>query len=669
MADDDSFEPRLGRQRQQGGKRARRYLGRVLAAANLARGGAASGLARGSFSGTRIGRGAGVGRLLASRGGHAASNGRRVIVKASIVKLAGKGVSAAAAHLRYLQRDGTTREGERSTLYGRDSDIVDGKAFGERDVGDRHQFRFIVSPEDGDQYEDLKPLTRRLMDRMEEDLGTRLDWVAVDHFNTGHPHTHIVVRGRDDRGADLVIARDYMTTGIRERAAELVDLDLGPRTDREIAQALRAEVEQERLTSIDRALLKGADAERVVAINGSDAFDQSLRAGRLAKLSRLGLADPLGAGRFRLAPDLAETLRALGERGDIIRTMQREFSRSAIVRAQADQAIYNPAAPDARPLVGRVLARGLADEHDDRHYVIVDGVDGRSHYVAIGKPALSFAEGGTETDVSLPPGAIVRIDPVRPTVREVDRTVAAVAGASGGRYDVDAHLRYDPTATQAFAETHVRRLEAMRRISGIVEREPSGRWIVAPDHLERVAAHETARLRDRPVAITMLSAQPLDKLADVDAATWIDRELVSATPEPVRDAGFGHDLRDAQARRRQWLVAQGLAEETGGSTTFPNGMIAALQRRELLRVAGQLADELKMPFREAVEGARIEGVYRRSIDLVSGRFALVERSRDFTLVPWRPALERQVGKSVSGLMRGDGISWSIGRGRSGPSIS
>ncbi len=662
MADDDSFEPRLGRQRQQGGKRARRYLGRVLAAANLARGGtAAAGLARGAFSGTRIGRGAGVGRMLASRGGHAASNRRRVVVKASIVKLAGKGVSAAAAHLRYLQRDGTTREGDRGTLYGRDADAVDGKVFGQRGAGDRHQFRFIVSPEDGDQYEDLKPLTRRLMGRLEEDLGTKLDWVAVDHFNTGHPHTHIVVRGKDDRGADLVIARDYMTTGIRERAAELVDLDLGPRTHREIAQTLRAEVEQERLTSIDRALLKGADADRVVATSGRDGFDQTLRAGRLAKLSRLGLAEPLGAGRFRLAPDLADTLRASGERGDIIRTMQREFSRSAIFRAQADQAIYDPAAPDARPLVGRVLARGLADEHDDRHYVIVDGVDGRSHYVAIGK--------GTETDVSLPRGAIVRIDPVSPTVREVDRTIAAVAAGNGGRYDMDAHLRHDPTATQAFAETHVRRLEAMRRLSGIVEREPSGRWIVAPDHLDRVAAHETAKLRDRPVAITMLSAQPLDKLADVDAATWIDRELVSATPEPVRDAGFGHDLRDAQARRRQWLVAQGFAEEAGGSTTFSNGMIAALQRRELLRVAGQLADELKMPYREAAEGARIDGIYRRPVDLVSGRFVLIERARDFTLVPWRPALDRQVGKSVSGLMRGNGISWSFGRGRSGPTIS
>lgn len=670
MADDDSFEPRLGRQRQQGAKRARRYLGRVLAAANLARGGAvASGLARGAFSGVRIGRGAGVGRLLASRGNHAALNGRRVIVKASIVKLAGKGASAAAAHLRYLQRDGTTREGERGALYGRDTDAVDGKAFGGRGAGDRHQFRFIVSPEDGDQYDDLKPLTRRLMARMEEDLGTKLDWVAVDHFNTGHPHTHIVVRGKDDRGADLVIARDYMTRGIRERAAELVDLDLGPRTHREIAQTLRVEVEQECLTSIDRALLKGMDAARIVASSGRDAADQTLRAARLAKLSRLGLAEPLGAGRFRLVPDLADTLRALGERGDIIRTMQRDFSRAATVRAPADQVIYDPAASGARALVGRVLARGLADEHADRHYLIVDGVDGRSHYVAIGKPALSFVDSGTETDASLPRGAIVRIDPVSPIVREVDRTVAAVAAANGGRYDVDAHLRYDPAATQAFAETHVRRLEAMRRTSGIVEREPSGRWIIAPDHLARVAAHETAMLRDRPVAITLLSAQPLDRLVETHAATWIDRELISAAPDMVRDAGFGREVREAQTRRRQWLVAQGFAEETGGDTPFPRAIVATLQRRELLRVAGQLSDQLKMPFREAAEGDRVEGRYRRPVDLVSGRFALIERARDFTLVPWRPVLERQVGKSVSGLMRGDGISWSIGRSRSGPGIS
>ena len=660
MADDDLFEPHLGRQRHQGGARTRRYLGRVIAAANLARGsGLGSAPARSGFTGNRIGRGAGVGRLLSRRGSGAASNMRRVIVKTSIVKLAGKGASAAAAHLRYLQRDGTTRDGERGSLYGRDDDRVDGRAFGARGAGDRHQFRFIVSPEDGDLYEDLKPLTRRLMARMEEDLGTELDWVAVDHFNTGHPHTHILVRGKDRTGADLVIARDYLTVGIRERVAELVDLDLGPRTQREIDQTLRAEIGQERLTSIDRALLQDAGADRMVTILSRDPLDQSLRAGRLATLSRLGLAEPLGAGRFRLAPDLAETLTRMGERGDIIRTLQREFSRAKVERAAADQAIYDPAAFDARPLIGRVLARGLADEHADRHYLVVDGLDGRSHYVPIG-------QGGRLEAV--PMGATVRIEPLRPAVREADRTVAAVAAANGGRYHVEAHLRHDPNATQAFAETHARRLEAMRGMTGGVERTPSGQWIIAPDHLERAAAYEAALVRDRPVAVAIVSAQPLAALVEVEAATWIDRELVSASPEPLRAAGFGQEVADAQARRRQWLVAQGFAEERGGRMVFGSGMLDALRRRELLRAAGQLSEEVGLPFVESRKGDLVEGVYRRSVELHAGRYALIEKSREFTLVPWRPVLERQTGKTVSGLMRGDGINWTIGRGRSGPGI-
>jgi type IV secretory pathway VirD2 relaxase len=181
-----------------------------------------------------------------------------VVVKSRIVKL-GKGM-AAAAHLRYLQRDGTTRDGERGSLYGRDADSVDGKPFLERSVGDRHQFRFIVAPEDGAQYDDLKPVVRRLMEQAEKDLGTKLDWVAVDHFNTGHPHSHVIVRGKDETGKDLVIARDYMTQGLRTRATEIVSLDLGPRTSQEIAASVAREVEQERFTSIDRALMQKASS-------------------------------------------------------------------------------------------------------------------------------------------------------------------------------------------------------------------------------------------------------------------------------------------------------------------------------------------------------------------------------------------------------------------------
>ncbi|MES1973325.1 MAG: relaxase/mobilization nuclease RlxS [Pseudomonadota bacterium] len=658
MADENEFEPRLGRMRSTGGKRARKYLGRVLAAANLARGGTALFGSHKGFSGSRIGRGAGVGRVLAGRGNRAAYGARRVILKASIVKLAGKGAGAAIAHLRYLQRDGTTRDGQPGQLYGADDDTVDGKAFRERWAGDRHQFRFIVSAEDGAEYEDLKPLTRRLMARVEQDLGTKLDWVAVDHFNTGHPHTHVVVRGKDQFGADLVIAREYLTRGIRERACELVDLDLGPRSPREVEAGLRAEVEQERLTSLDRSMLRDAQAGIVSAARG-DAFDQALRAGRLAKLRRLGLAEPIGGARWRLAPGLDDTLRRLGERGDIVRTMQREFTRRGLERAGADQAIYDPSSPDARPLVGRVVSRGLADEHADHHYLIVDGVDGRSHYVAIGK--------GAGLDI-VPEGAVVRIDPQRAEVREVDRTIAAVAAANGGRYDIDAHLRHDPSATQAFAEAHVRRLEAMRRLSGNVVRAPSGQWSIAADHLDHAAAHEARQLRDRPVAVEILSTRPLPQLVGADAATWLDRNLVAADPVVPRGAGFGADLREAQDRRRQWLIARGLGEAAGSGTTYRSDLLATLQRRELLRVAGQLSEELGLSFAEAAPGARIEGIVRRQVDMVSGRFALVEKSREFTLVPWRPVLERQIGKPVSGIMRSDGINWSIGRGRGGPMV-
>lgn len=358
-------------------------------------------------------------------------------------------------------------------------------------------------------------------------------------------------------------------------------------------------------------------------------------------------------------PDSHIIVRGKDERGDIIRTMQRSYAARGNTPALVDQAIYDPAA-DARPLTGRVVHRGLADEIADRHYVIVEATDGRSHYVDIGKG---------ENVESHAPGAIVRIVPVEAAVRASDRTAAEVAAANDGRYSIDAHLRHDPAATEAFAETHVRRLEAMRRLTRNVKRDPDGSWVIAPDHLDCAAAYENARAKDRPVSVETLSPLPLEKLVDAEAATWLDRELVASAPEPLRDTGFGHDVREAQARRRQWLVAEGLAEERAGQFSYRSGVIAALQRRELLRVASGLSGELGLSFAEVKTGERIDGIYRRPVDTMSGRYALVERSRDFTLVPWRPVLDRYVGKSVSSIMRDGRISWTLGRQRGGPSIS
>ncbi|WP_434403375.1 relaxase/mobilization nuclease RlxS [Sphingobium sp. DN12] len=652
---DDDFKPRLGGKRNRDGKRVVKYGGRILAAARLA--GTKTGLKVRRFDGSRIGRGASMGRLLSSRDRLAGFRGRRAVVKASLIRLQGKAGQVARAHMRYIQRDGVTREGLPGELYGPDTDRADGDDFLKRTAGDRHQFRFIVSAEDGAEYPDLKPYVRRLMTQVEQDLGTKLDWVAVDHFNTERPHTHIVLRGVDGRGDNLIIAREYIAHGLRERASELATLDLGPRTDHEIEARLRHDVDQERLTAIDRRLLRRMDADRTVAATDNDPLQQSVAAGRLRKLKAMDLAEDVGGGRYQLADGLEDTLRRMGERGDVIRLMQRELTARRLDRAGVEQVVSN----DLRePLLGRVIQRGFSDEHRDRHYLMVDGVDGRVHYVDIGRG---------DAIPSVPEGATVQIAPSRVEATQADRTVDAVARANGGRYSVDLHLRHDPQASEAFATSHVRRLEAMRRASAGPERSVDGTWTIPDDHLARAEAYAARQQRGRPVTLSVLSRSPVAELAVKEASTWLDRELVEGGHSAARDVGYGREVRTALAARRQWLIEQQLADVEGTAFRYRGSALDTLHRPELQQVGERLGGDVGKRFEPARIGDRIEGVIARRIDLESGSFAMVERSRDFTLVPWRDVLERNFGKAASGILRADGINWQFGRSRTGPTIS
>ena len=380
-ARDDEIRPKLGRIRDRKGRKTISYITRVLRTAEKAVGAPGRFRRTSHFTGARIGRGHAQGSIAALRGGGAGR--RRVIVKTRVVRLKGGDLGAARTYLRYVQRDGVTREGEPGRLYDATIDEADGKAFLERSGGDRHQFRFIVSAEDGAELGDLKPFVRDLMRQMEHDLATQLDWVAADHFNTGHPHTHVVLRGKDDRGNDLVIARDYIAHGMRARASELVTRELGPETELDVIRKLEREADQERFTRLDRAILRdAADGLLSLAKNPErDPVRHALRMGRLRTLERLGLASELEPSVWRIAPETDTTLRRMGERGDIIRTVQRDLARAGLVRNPTDLPIFDPSTPGAR-VVGRIVAEGFADELRDRRYLIVDGVDGRVHYVA-----------------------------------------------------------------------------------------------------------------------------------------------------------------------------------------------------------------------------------------------------------------------------------------------
>jgi type IV secretory pathway VirD2 relaxase len=378
----DDFKPKLGRVRDGGGARIDRHTTRVLRQAGKA--GARALRQPGHIAPSALRRGMGTGVRAAA--GLIAPGSRRVIVRARYTRIAGGDLGAARAHLKYILRDGVTREGQAGHLYDASDDRADGAAFLERSSQDPHQFRFIVSAEDSARLADLKPFIRDLLAQMERDLETKLDWVAVDHFNTGHPHTHVVIRGRDDQGRDLVMARDYIAHGVRARAQGLITLELGPESELERLHKLCNEVGQERLTRLDRSLLGRAEDGILVVTTAEerDPMQQTLKIGRLRTLERLGLAQERQQGVWELDSQLEGKLRRLGDRADKFRAMQQVLKELGIDRAAAAMALFERG-PRKAPLIGKVLGTGLVDEITDRTWVVVDGVDGRVHYADLGR--------------------------------------------------------------------------------------------------------------------------------------------------------------------------------------------------------------------------------------------------------------------------------------------
>uniref|UniRef100_Q07JD1 Type VI secretion protein n=1 Tax=Rhodopseudomonas palustris (strain BisA53) TaxID=316055 RepID=Q07JD1_RHOP5 len=574
--DDLRLRPGRIRDRGRGAVRQKSFVGQVMRAAKKA-GHSGKGFGReGRGTASRFGRGRSAALALSLR-----SPSRRVVVKARVVRHRGSRFRSAplTKHVSYLKREGVTRDGADARMFDARSDAADERGFAERCEGDRHHFRFIVSPEDAPEMQDLRAFTRELMVDAGRDLGTRLDWIGVGHWNTDNPHVHILVRGRADDGQDLVISRDYISRGFRARAAERVTLELGPRSEREIRSTLEKEVDAERWTGLDRALQTAADEGAGMADLRPDSADNDpelrrLMIGRATKLERLGLADQIEPGCWSLKPGLEETLRELSVRGDIIKTMHRAMAGLGREPDVSRFALHGDDVAD--PVLGRLMARGLHDELSGSAYAVVDGVDGRTHH-------LHFSDLEMTGDAA--PGAIVE---------------ARVYDDANGRKRLSLAIRSDLS------------------------------------------------LQDQVTA---------------PGATWLDRQLISREPA-IGGGGFGVEVRDAMERRVDHLASEGLARRQGSRLVLARDLLDTLRRRELDAAAKKIGAESGLTYRSASEGENVAGVYRQRVTLSSGRFAMIDDGLGFELVPWRPALEQQLGRHVSGIVKpSGGVDWSFGRKR------
>src|SRR5450432_2026305 len=610
-------------------------------------------------------------------GSGARTRARRVAMKARVVKLnpqrgAVRGrqfVSAKTvdAHLRYLERDGVTRDGEKGQVYSAERDVEDGRAFLERGRDDRHQFRFIVSAENGAELSGPRETTRNLMQQMETDLGTKLDWIAVDHHNTGHPHTHILVRGVTKDGKTLNIAGDYIAYGIRERASEIVTRELGRQSELEVTKQLEREVEADRFTGLDRMLVAEQQGREFSDLRPDqdmrDTFRQNraLLIERARKLERMGLATEIETGKWIVSPKAEPTLRELGERGDIIKTMHRALERERLAedRHPARYVLHRENAPER--ITGRVLDKGLGgDEIGERVRLVIDGVDGRVHHIEM--DAALAEEAGR--------GMIVVAGSAAPAgPRAADRNIIDVAGEVGV-YRPSEHLQRARSAIdrlggdpEAFVRSHVRRLEALRR-AGHADRIDADHWRVPADLPARGQAYDLAR--DPPnIRISILSPSGLDSQIGHDGATWLDRELASPSRTTLANTGFGREVTEAMERRRQSLVNMGHAVRLeDGRIGVSKDFVANLERTEVTRVGKAMAAERGLTFTAAKTGEYVSGTLVGSTQLASGRFAMIDDGIGFLLVPWQPVLDNRIGQHITGTVRDTGgVEWSFGKKR------
>lgn len=297
------------------------------------------------------------------------------------------------AHGRYLARESATFENDAKAVgFSRESEGIDiaAKLESWQAAGDERFWKLIVSPEFGDRV-DLSRLTCGLLERMEDDLGTALEWAAVAHHNTEHPHVHIVVRGRIHDGDALRLSRQYVQNGIREIAGDLCTRQLGYRTELDAAEAERREITETRFTSLDRRLLKdapgiGSDAEPQYFAVTRNPLQTGLtetarlhakhEAARLAVLGRMGLAEPTGSNTWRVRRDFEQILRAMQRTAD----RQRTLAAHGVVMSDERLPIEVLTPAQITSVEGRVLVHGQ-DEQTGRNYLMLEGTDAKVHYI------------------------------------------------------------------------------------------------------------------------------------------------------------------------------------------------------------------------------------------------------------------------------------------------
>ena len=570
---------------------------------------------------------------------------QRVVVKAHVSRhKPGKARGSLARHVSYLGRESASADGKHGVFYDAAREGVDARQEAVQWAQDRHHFRLIVSPERGGDIPDMTSYIREVMRRVERDLDTKLQWIAVNHHNTDNPHAHVLLRGKQPDGADLVIPRQYISYGIRDRASDVATELLGERSAQEVQLAKSKEVEAERFTSLDRMIERHLENGKIDVSPsrhiGYGADDRRLVLGRLQFLGQMDLAHKGRGTVWQVEGDFKQALRELGDRNDIIKQVYSHLGSEA---GRVERMVVG--GEPSPPVAGIVIAKASTDElGEDRFVVIRDGM-GRAHYGQV-------RESDAYRDLDV--GSIAELGAGTQRRRLVTEQIAAVAKANHGLYSPELHDAYlravQPDSTDREIASNVR--SATSRLSFLagfvgsggagVSASEGGAYAVDADAFTQFSQRTSQRTDVRVIAEHSLAEQ-----VEAHAVTWLDRQAFSLRPD--ERTADNPTVQEAVQQRREWLFQNGYAQRSGDEkyVDLLPGAMENLAAEERTDVAERLAARYGLPVNELPQGGTVSGEYHGTEHLHGGKLAVVASEESVFVSPIRNDPDVGAGSEVT----------------------
>lgn len=440
--------------------------------------------------------------------------GRRVIVKASyVLPNTSHARTIIRHHLHYAAHNKNDELKKSSELYSHENEHINIQEKIRDFQKSTHFFNIIISPEDGDNL-DLKKFTRDFIKKVEGDLGTKLDWVAGNHYDTNDPHVHLLVKGEDDQGKKLILTRDYISRGLRARACQVATNKLGLRTRDEVLKSLELDVLKPKKTELDKIIvdkIKGNSFNfHQSLLDELQELPKSLFIERLGYLESKGLAKKEPDNFWHIDSQLFKKLEELGRTTSILERL----SSGLRINRQDCEIVTAKSLADGI-IKGHAIERGFKDNHSDIEYLVIKSKEKKFVYVELEK----YSEKSLAKV-----GEFIQIETTKPFSgpKTSDITILGESKINRGIYDAVLHAETarakgslpPSVSAEEYAQVHVKRLEVLARM-GLVGKLGNNRFVVPHDYIEKLA-HEAKKSEQRFAAhikVTRLSPGRLKSAA------------------------------------------------------------------------------------------------------------------------------------------------------------